>query len=115
MASDPPMYCNPNMASLLMQALCSSNPNTHLKKFYESEPPTSSAAAIGLSQSHDPPPLSPSPTITMATGAEAGAGVAGASATLLSVEKGPCEFCHQVIPLAQLIRHQVRHLLRGSR
>lgn len=33
--------------------------------------------------------------------------VAGASATLLSVEKGPCEFCHQVIPLAQLIQHEV--------
>jgi hypothetical protein len=33
--------------------------------------------------------------------------VGGASATLLSVEKGPCEFCHQVIPLAQLIRHEV--------
>ena len=96
-----------------MQALCSSNPNNHLKKFHESEPFTSSASAVGLSLSRDPPRAPPTMTSTMATGAEAGVGVAGASATLLNVEKGPCEFCHQVIPLAQLIRHQVRSLLHA--
>ena len=45
-----------------------------------------------------------STTTAIDRGSELGA---GASKTLLSVEKGPCEFCHQVIPLAQLIGHEV--------
>ena len=30
-----------------------------------------------------------------------------ATTKLLTVEKGPCEYCHKVIPLSELIKHEV--------
>ena len=92
--------------SLFMQALCDSNPSVHLKKFPESQPP-SSATALGHNPSLSSNGATSSLTSSSTSGRETEPGAAAASPTLLSVEKGPCEYCHQVIPLAQLIGHEV--------
>ena len=75
---------------LAVQALCEANPDIHLKKAYDSQ--LSSAQRL----ERRPSPLS-SPVPSFAE----------ASTRLLSVEKGPCEYCHQLIPLSDIIHHEV--------
>ena len=74
-----------------IQAVCESNPDIHLNKVYKNRVTPSTIAKPKLDLSPQPPP-------SLAV---------GATAKLLSVEKGPCEYCHEVIPLSQLINHEV--------
>lgn len=80
------------------QALCDSNPDIHLKKAYESR----LLSSAGSEPRQELPSLS-FPPVHSSTSPLA------ASAKLLSVEKGPCEYCQQVIPLSELIKHEVKN------
>lgn len=85
------MHCCMDVCCL--QALCDSNPDIHLKKVYETR---LSASASSMSKQQERP-LSPPPST----------GAVGGSTKLLSVEKGPCEYCQELIPLSELIKHEV--------
>ena len=80
-----------NILPFSTQALCDLNPDIHLKKVYDGQ--------VAPSLRQEESSLS---SRSIKTEPEV-----AASTTLLSVEKGPCEYCHQVIPLAQLIKHEV--------
>ena len=84
--------------SFSIQAFCDSNPG----RLYESHP--SSAVHVAARRG----PLSSTSVAALPLRHDTSEpGGATASTTLLSVEKGPCEFCRQVIPLTQLVRHEV--------
>lgn len=81
--------------SFLLQALCDFNPDINLKKAYDSK---MSSARTQPRVDHTHPRL-PSPSNAAVS--------SGASNKLLSVEKGPCEYCQKVVPLSELIKHEV--------
>ena len=76
---------------LVVQALCEANPDIHLNKAYDSQLPSAQRLERHLS----PPSYSPAPSFPEV------------STKLLSMEKGPCEYCHQLVPLSDIIQHEV--------
>lgn len=88
-----------------MQALCESNPDIHLKKAYDSK----LSSVPSLERRLSPPWSSPASSFPFAPPSS------GASTKLLSVEKGPCEYCHELIPLSDLIKHEVIPIVNMTR